>query len=314
MVDQIIGHYYIDTQIGEGQFDKVYKGQDIRLKRTVAIKILKEKFNQDGAAWGRLLCEARIASTLNHPNICTLYDIGEEQDKNYVVFEFVEGKTLRAILDSGPLPIQTVFLYGEQIAQAKAYIHAAGMLHGDLKSANIVVTSEGHIKVVDFGLARLMEDKNTRPKQESFSSAQETRWLAGTLPYMAPELLHGDAPTTQAGVWSLGVILFEMLTGQFPFVGRTPFELGMEIMMGSTNQLPADIPAGLRAIVHRCLVRNKERRYYSAAEVFNHLNSEFIAFEIKAVLAGRNSLENRGYRYNWLASALLWVSGFFLGI
>lgn len=308
MVGQVIGHYYIDAQIGEGEFSVVYKGRDIRLDRTVAVKVLKERHPQGSTTWGRLLREARIASTLNHPNICTLHDIGEEQDINYIVFEFVEGKTLRSVLESGPLPTKSCLIYAMQIAEAIAHANGAGVLHLDLKSSNIMVTPAGRIKLIDFGLARIMQEKRAMQSGGSGSSTQEIGWLAGTLPYMAPELLHGDAPTTQAGVWSLGVILFEMLTGQLPFVGRTPFELGMEIMMGSISQLPADIPAALRAIVHRCLVRNKECRYYSAVEVSNYLNSEFIAFEVKAVLAGRHSLEIRGHRHNWLGSALMWLS------
>ena len=308
MVGQIIGHYYIEARIGEGKFATVYKCQDIRLKRTVAVKILKEKYHQGGAAWGRLLREARIASKLNHPNICTLYDIGEDQEHNYVVFEFVEGKTLRAILESGSLPIKTVFEYGKQIAEAKAHIHSTGTLHGDLKSANIMVTPEGHIKVVDFGLARLLEETKAIQEQDSFSSAQRIGWLAGTLPYMAPELLHGEVATMQSGVWSLGVVLFEMLTGQLPFAGRTPFELGAVIMTGKVKELPTEVPLGLRSIVQRCLVLEKENRYNSAVEVLNHLESEHVSYQVRAILANRPSSPNRGYSVKrWLSAlSLIW--------
>ncbi len=313
MVGQVVGHYYIDTKIGEGQFSIVYRGCDIRLGRMVAVKVLKEKHPEDSPTWGRLLHEARIVSTLNHPNICTLYDVGEEQDINYIVFELVEGKMLRAVLDSGPLPTRTAFLYAIQIAEAIAHTHAAGILHSDLASSNIMVTHAGRIKVIDFGLAKVMQEEIARQSKGSASSAQEIGWLAGTLPYMAPEILHGEAPTTQAGVWSLGVILFEMLTGKLPFAGRTSFELGMEIMTGSPDRLPSEIPVGLRSIVRRCLARDKERRYYSAVEVLRHLNSEFVAYQIRSILAGRDLSEKHWYSSGWVGSAYLWLSMLFSG-
>ena len=311
MVGQVLGHYCIEAKIGEGQFSVVYKGRDIRLNRLVAVKVLKENHSQDNATWGRLLCEAKIASTLCHPNVCTLFDIGEEQDVNYVVFEFVEGKTLRTILECGPLPVRTVLLYGMQIAEAKAHIHGAGILHGDMKSSNIMVTPAGRIKVIDFGLATIIQEEKVKQHNATASSTQEIGWLAGTLPYMAPELLRGETATTQSGVWSLGIVLFEMLTGQFPFVGHTPFELGMEIMTGRIKPLPVGIPMGLRGIVHRCLVRDRKRRYCSAAEVFNHLHSEFISFEVRSVLANRQQPQDQGRWSERVASALMRLSMLF---
>jgi eukaryotic-like serine/threonine-protein kinase len=313
MVDQVLGHYHIDAKIGEGRFAVVYKGRDIRLGRTIAVKVLKEDCLQPDTTWGRLLREARVASALNHPNVCTLYDIGEEEDINYVVLEFVEGKTLRAILDSGPLPVQLAFHFGMQIAEAMAHIHGAGILHRDFKSSNIMVTPTGRVKIVDFGLATLVEEERAKQGEGSNSSAQEIGWLVGTLPYMAPELLHGDAPTTQSGVWSLGVVLFEMLTGRLPFSGRSPFELAMDIMTGAANHLPMDIPAGLRGIVERCMVRDKEHRYYSAVEVLNHLQSDFVTYQIRAILANRPSSQNQWSRAGLWRFALSWISLMLLG-
>ena len=311
MVGQVIGHYCIDAKIGEGQFAVVYRGRDIRLDRVVAVKVLKKRDFQGSTAWGRMLREARIASALNHPNICSLYDIGEEEDTNYVVFEFVEGKTLRAILGSGPIPIQDVLLYGIQIAEAMAYTHGAGILHRDFKSSNIMVTPTGRIKVVDFGLAKVMKEEKAKQAEGSHSSVQEIGWVVGTLPYMAPELLHGETATTQAGVWALGIVLFEMLTGQLPFGGRSPFELGMDIMTGKVKQLPMDIPAGLRGIVQRCLTRDREYRYYSAFEVLNHLQSEFVTFQIRSILANRRHSQNEGCRPTRLRQGFLWLSFLF---
>jgi eukaryotic-like serine/threonine-protein kinase len=312
MVGQTLGYYQIDGKAGEGEFAVVYKGRDVRLNRTVAVKVLKDKHVQGSSVWGQLLCEARIVSALNHPNVCTLYDIGEEQDINYIVLEFVEGRTLRAILDSGPLPVQLVFHFAMQIAEAMAYTHGAGIMHQDFKSSNIMVTPTDRIKIIDFGLAKFMEEERTKREEGSYSSAQEIGWVVGTLPYMAPELLHGELATTQSGVWSLGVVMFEMLTGQLPFSGRSPFELGMDIMTRSAKQLPMDIPAGLRGIVRRCMVRDKEYRYRSAVEVLNHLQSEFVSYQVRAILANRPSSQNQGYRAGWRRSVLKWISSAFL--
>jgi len=304
MVGQVIGHYCIDAQIGEGEFSVVYKGHDIRLDRTVALKVLKENHPQGGTTWGRLLREARIVSTLSHPNICKLYDIGEEQDINYMVFEFIEGETLKHSLKSGPLPTKTCLSYAMQIAQAIAHANGAGILHLDLKGSNIMVNPAGGIKIIDFGIAKIMQEERSKKNSGPGSSTQEIGWLAGTLPYMAPEIVHGDAPTTQSGVWSLGVVMFEMLTGELPFAGRTPFELGMAIMVGRPKPLPAEIPAGLRAIIQRCLIRDREFRYYSAIEVFNHIHSEFIAYETRSEFARRHPSQNRGYWSEGVRSAL----------
>lgn len=308
MVDQTLGNYYIEAKIGEGKFSFVYKARDLRLNRVVAVKVLNEEYVRDGLAWSRLLGEARIASALNHPNVCTLLDIGEERDISYVVLEYIEGSTLRAMIASGPLPTLKVFGYGIQLAEAMMYTHGAGILHRDFKSSNIMVTPTGQIKVIDFGLAKVLEKGKARLEDGSHSSAQEIGWLVGTLPYMAPELLHGDAATIQADVWSLGVILFEMLTGGFPFTGNSAYELGMDIMIGKRKPLPMDIPAGLRGIIHRCLAKDKESRYCSAAEVLTHLKSEFVTFQIKGILANRPSSENDKFWVKRFRSVLLWLS------
>lgn len=304
MVGQVIGHFYIDAKVGEGQFGIVYKGQDIRLKRLSAVKILKERYLQSESIRGRLLIEARIASAFNHPNVCSIYEIGEEQGISYMALEFVEGQTLRAMLRSGPLPLQPVLHFVIQIAEAMAHTHRAGILHWDFKSSNIMVTPAGRIKIIDFGLANLMEEERTKQEDGPHPSTQEIGWAIGSLPYMAPELLRGEEATAQSGVWSLGVVLFEMLTGRLPFSGRSPFELGTDIMTGPVKQLAMEIPAGLRGIVHRCMARNKSYRYHSAVEVLNHLQSEFVTYQIRAILANRPSSQDHQHSNNWWKSAL----------
>jgi eukaryotic-like serine/threonine-protein kinase len=314
VVGQVLGHYRIDAKVGEGGFAVVYKGRDLLLERTVALKILKEPFPRDGSTWGRLLREAQIASVLNHPNICSLFDLGEEQDIHYLVCEFVEGKTVRAMLESGPLPTEDVFRYGMQIAEAMAYIHSAGILHRDIRSSNLMITPAGQIKILDFGLAKFVQKLKTGQDDVSNSPTPETgRWVVGALPYAAPELLHGDAATAQASIWSLGVVMFEMLTGELPFAGRTAFELAMDIMTGKPKSLPAEIPGGLRTIVHRCLMPDKEFRYSSAIEVCDHLRSERIAYELRSILARRPPSLYWGYWFQRLGHALTWLTSVLFG-
>jgi len=304
MIGEVIGHFHIDDKIGEGQFGIVYKSQDIRLNRTVAFKVLKERYLHSDSTWDRLLHEARVASALNHPNICRVYEIGEEQGVNYIALEFVEGRTLREMLDSGPLPVRTAFCLAIQIAEAMAYMHEAGILNWDLKTSNIMVTPADRIKIIDFGLTNLMEQERTKKEQGSYPSAQEVGWTIGTLPYMPPELLRGEEPTAQSRIWSLGVVLFEMLTGELPFSGRSPFELGTHIMTEPVKKLPIELPAGLRGIVHRCMARDNSRRYHSAVEVLNHLQSELVGYQIRAILANRPSSQDHQYGRNWWRSAL----------
>ena len=273
-MDRIAGHYLIEEKLGEGSFAVVYKGRDVRLNRKVAIKVLRENHSGDVSAWARLLAEGQASSALNHPNICRLYDIGEEQETAYVVYELIEGQTLKSILKSGPLPYRIALWDASQIAAALAHAHSAGILHRDLTSSNMMVTPSGVIKVIDFGLARSISEGDVSEAKKSHSSMEEAGWIGGTLPYLAPEVLHGEGTTVQSDLWSHGVILYEMLTGRLPFTGRTLFEVSVAIMIGDIVPLPNEIPSSLRAIVYRCLAKNKGVRYKSAHAVQRHLDAE----------------------------------------
>lgn len=279
MVGQIAGHYLIEEKIGEGAFAVVYRARDVRLNRQVALKILKRNKVGDVGSWAQLLAEARAASALNHANICGLYDIGEEQDLDYVVLELVEGQALRSILRSGALPAKVALRYGVEIAEALAHAHSAGVLHRDLTPSNVLVTPSGNVKVIDFGLAKILEPGEINQARKSLSSLAEGGYLGGTLPYMAPELLHGEAATVQSDIWSLGVVMYEMLTGNLPFTGRTMFEVSMEIMTGNMEPLSQHTAPGLRGIICRCLARCRADRYQSAFTVYCHLQAELSAMD-----------------------------------
>src|SRR5215472_114382 len=150
---KILGHYRVEEKLGEGSFGAVFRGEDLRLQRKVALKIPHLRGDSDGEAWGRLLREGRAASALNHPNICAIYDIGEEDGIHYIAFEYVEGRTLKDMIGEGPLAALTALSYAGQIAAALAHAHSRGFIHRDLKSSNVIITAAGQAKLLDFGLA-----------------------------------------------------------------------------------------------------------------------------------------------------------------
>lgn len=292
-MDDFADRYLLQEEIGKGAFATVYQARDIRLNRTVAIKVLRRDRSEKELSFARLLSEGRAASILNHENICKLHDIGTDQDRDYVVLEHIEGRTLKRTLASGPLPVKIVLGQGSEIASALAHAHAAGILHRDLTPSNVMVTLSGHIKVIDFGLARLVEKKDIFEVRESSSSLEEAGWLGGTLPYLAPEVLHGKKATPQSDIWSLGVILYEMLMGNPPFSGHTLFEVSMAIMAEKVNPLPQQFPPGLRGIVYRCLARDIRDRYRLASTVIDHLLAERASSEVNNWRRDLNSLHSQ---------------------
>jgi serine/threonine protein kinase/Tol biopolymer transport system component len=256
-----LGDYEIATILGEGGMGTVYLARDHRLKRDVAIKVLKGRARGDAAK--RLLAEARSAARLNHPNICTVHEAGETNDGSFIVMERIQGRPLSALIVSGGLSIDTIARYGAQIADALAHAHEHGIIHRDLKSGNVMVTPDGRAKVLDFGIAALAHD----------SADDETRTgtrdggTPGTLPYMAPEVLNGESASALSDIWSLGVLLYEMVTGRLPFAEKTPVATASAILHTPLPPLPQHAPASMRAIVHRCLARQPGERYQHAREI-----------------------------------------------
>ena len=226
MIGEVLGHYRVVAKLGEGGMGVVYLGHDEVLHRDVALKVVK----QDPTASQNLLHEARASSSLSHPNICTIHEVGETNGELYIVMELVEGKSLRALSEGVGLPAESVLRYGVQIASALVRAHDKGIVHRDLKSANIVVTAEGLVKVLDFGLAKRIGSGVSQATTWTFGSHEEQSTVSGTLPYMAPEVLRGEGADYRSDLWALGVVLYETASGTMPFSGQTIFEISSSII------------------------------------------------------------------------------------
>ncbi|MCI0356614.1 MAG: protein kinase [Acidobacteria bacterium] len=268
MIGQTLGHYRVLEQIGAGGMGVVYRAHDERLDRDVALKVLPADVFQGEAARARLLREARTASKLNHPHICTVHEVGEADGQTYIAMELVEGQPLSVKLLSGPLPATEVVRLGLQLAEGLAHAHERGVVHRDLKSANVVITPEGRAKVLDFGLAkRMSEDAAGVEATQSQISLTQPGSVVGTLAYMSPEQLRGQPADTRSDVWALGAVLYEMAAGKLPFQGQTGFELSSAIMSQPPAPLPGKAPVELKAVIERCLEKNPQGRYQRGGEL-----------------------------------------------
>lgn len=263
MIGQVLGHYRIVRKLGEGGMGVVYLGHDEVLHREVALKVVKQDLtaNQD------LLREARASSALSHPNICTIHEVGEANGELYIVMELVEGKSLHTLSGEIGLPPESVLRYGVQIASALARAHDKGIVHRDLKTANIVITSEGLVKVLDFGLAKRIGNEVSQATTWILDPREQQSTVSGTLPYMAPEILRGDGADYRSDLWALGVVLYEAVTGKMPFTGSTVFEISSAILSQPPKPLGPPVPPGLWAIIQRCLAKDPLQRYQRASEV-----------------------------------------------
>ena len=267
MIGQVLGHCRVLAKIGEGGMGVVYRAHDEVLHRDVALKVVKKDARLDSSAGQNLLLEARASSSLAHPNICTIHEVGETDGELYIVMEFIEGKSLHDMIGDTGLPPESVLRYGVQIASALSRAHDRGIVHRDLKAANIVITSDGLVKVLDFGLARRVRGPVLDGATRSFETAQDSSTLSGTVSYMPPEVLRGEAVDYRSDLWALGVVLYEAASGRLPFEGRTGFEIGSAIMHQQPKPLGPPVPPGLWATIQRCLAKEPSQRYQRASEV-----------------------------------------------
>jgi serine/threonine-protein kinase len=267
MVGQSLNQYSILERVGAGGMGVVYRARDQRLRRDVALKILPPAAAGDSAAQHRLLDEARLASSLNHPHICTIYEVGEADGQIFIAMEFVEGETLSSLIPADGLPTETVLRYGAQIAAGLEHAHARGIVHRDLKCANVRVGSEGRCTILDFGLAARQPHGEPAAETQSEASPARDDAISGTLAYMPPETLRGEPANPRGDIWSLGVMLHEMLSGSLPFRGATAFAVSSAILRDPPGALPERVPPGLRDVVRRCLTKDPAGRYQKAGEV-----------------------------------------------
>jgi serine/threonine protein kinase len=266
VIGNTLGHYRIVAKIGEGGMGVVYRAYDEILHRDVAVKVVNEDIRGNSAVGRHLLEEARASSSLSHPNICTIYEVGEEDGDVYIVMELIQGKTLRQLSANSGLATELVLRYGVQIASALGRAHDRGILHRDLKTANIVVSSEGLVKVLDFGLAKRVGEWS-EGRTRTMTTLQEASSFSGTLAYMAPEVLRGEDNDYRSDLWALGVVLYESVVGRLPFQGSTAFEISSAIMHEIPSALGPPVSPGLWAIIQRCLAKEPIHRYQRASEV-----------------------------------------------
>jgi serine/threonine-protein kinase len=265
-----LGTYRLERLLGRGGMGAVFLAYDTRLHRQVALKVI-DSDGDDAASSDRLLREARNAAGLNHPHICAVYEVGETGGTSFIAMEYVAGRSLRAQVDEGALPVGEAVRLGIQAADALAHAHEHGVVHRDFKAANAIVGDNGWLKVVDFGLAR--RDDARMAEATTFASLVPAGTVAGTPYAMAPEQVRGEATDARTDVWALGVLLHEMVAGARPFTGQTVPELLSSVLTEPPATLPSTVPTGLCAVIERCLEKDPARRYQRAGEVLAALEA-----------------------------------------
>jgi serine/threonine protein kinase/tetratricopeptide (TPR) repeat protein len=274
-----LSHYRIVSKIGAGGMGEVYSAQDTKLDRKVAIKFLHEEFSKDADKLGRFIQEAKAASALNHPNILTVYEIGEVDGKNYIATELIDGQTLREHLShKESLQLNSILKIGVQVSEALSAAHQAGIVHRDIKPENIMLRIDGYAKVLDFGLAKLTEKKAVTIGSEGSEAATRVQvnttpgLVMGTVSYMSPEQARGKVTDARTDIWSLGVVLYEMLAGKVPFTGETVNHTIVSILEKEPLLLE-NVPAELQRIVRKAMTKDVEMRYQSARDLLIDLKN-----------------------------------------
>jgi serine/threonine protein kinase len=291
MIGRTLGRYEITAKIGAGGMGEVYRAHDTHLEREVALKVLAAGLLSDEAAHSRFRKEALALSRLNHPNIATIYDFATEDGVDFLTMELIPGTSLREKMANGASLQHDVIVCGLQLADALAAAHDKGVIHRDLKPGNVMMTPEGRLKVLDFGLATMVRITGGSDATLSLTAGAD-RW-AGTPSYMSPEQLRGQPADERSDIWSCGVVLYEMAAGHLPFQGETGFELSSAILREPPKPLPPETPAGLRETIQRCLAKDPAQRYQRASE---------LRAALEALHSGISTPPSASARGNWSQS------------
>ena len=274
MIGQSIAHYTITEKIGQGGMGEVYRATDTKLKRDVALKILPDNFAQDPQRMGRFQREAEVLASLNHPNIAGIHGLEQEGSTHAIAMELVEGETLAARISKGAIPLEEMLQIALQIATALEAAHEKGIIHRDLKPANVIVTPEGTVKVLDFGLAKAMEPAASSEGDLSQSptltmQATQAGIILGTAAYMSPEQAKGLIADQRSDIWSFGALVFEMLAGQKPFVGDDITEILASVIKVDVDwdALPSEVPVTVQRWLRRCLKADPKQRCHAIADI-----------------------------------------------